>query len=707
MKVRRILRSYFQLLPQTLTVTPILLVAFYACLVCEPTWAADSTVSAAHIATANSARESTSSDKANKAAAPTVLPGVGQPRVPKRQPTANLKAAEQILQSQELVFIENKGQFDKRVKFLVRGNAANLWLTNDGIVFDFQQPLAKGGPAAAAEKSTAINSPLSDRTRVGRSPKPESSPMERLVFKQKLVGTNSNPTIEAHDMQPGIYNYFLGSHPEEWATHVTSYKEVVYRDVWKGVDLKLFANGTNLEEEFIVHAGANPRSVQLAYEGIDSLSLADDGSLQVATAFGNILETPPHVYREVSGQPVAVSGSFRLGPQNSYSFDISKSNEQADLIIDPIIITSKTAAGEISKISAGKHPSSGSPPLFSTYLGGNSGESCGYDCGPTEQATGIAVDTAGNTYVAGVTNSTDFPTTQGAYEPYYNGSCSFVSEFAPLGKPLVYSTYICQQTAIAAIAVNAAGNAYVTGNSGGLAVTPNAFQSYIYGIFLTELSAAGDSLLYSTGYGAYGSARAIALDSSGRAYITGSRAVVPTTPNAYQDSPSGSYPSFLAVFDPSQSGQASFVYGSYLSSGSVIDDAYGIAVDSFNMAYVGGATTSPDFPVTPGALQTTYAGNTDAFLTKFNPYATDGPSSVLYSTYLGAADTDVAYCVSVDANGNAFIAGLTGSHHFPTTSGALVPNWGDFRTFRVLYQRLTQRETSWYFRLTGPGPRQA
>ncbi len=180
--------------------------------------------------------------------------------------------------------------------------------------------------------------------------------MERLVFKQKLVGPNPNPTIEARDPQPGIYNYFPTSDPDTWRTHVLAYKEVVYRDIWKGIDLKLFANGPNLEEEFVVHPGADASAVRLAYEGVQGLTVGDDGSLKVATAFGDIVETSPRIYQEIAGNTVPLSGSFKVGAQNSYTFEVAKRDEQADLIIDPTVIYSKPGHS--------KKTDQGAPSLF-------------------------------------------------------------------------------------------------------------------------------------------------------------------------------------------------------------------------------------------------------------------------------------------------------------------------------------------------------
>ena len=587
-------------------------------------------------------------------------------------PVAATKAApnpQELLRkvnSDHPIFIENRGQFDSRAKYQVVGPGGTLWLTPDGIVFDFVRPKKGTQPVASGPGPQ-------------RGPDSKLPKMERVVFKQKFVAANPNTTLEAHDPLPGIYNYFIGKDPNKWRTHVKGYVEVLYRDVWTGVDLRLSANGANLEEEFIVHPDANASAIQVAYEGVQGVALASDGSLKVTTAFGDINESSPHLYQEIAGKPVPLSGSFKVGAQNSYSFEVSKYNQQADLVIDPTIIYSSPRTGKRSQDQGSL--------LYSTYLGGSAGILCCTQV--TEYANGIAVDGAGSAYVVGSTTSNDFPVTQGAYQTHNNYQCGFVTKFTPLGDQQQYSTYLCGQNSggaiIYGIAVDSAGEAYVTGFGGAnFPTTPNAFQKDVDWAFATALSAAGDALVYSSGFG-YGSVgNSVAVDSSGRAYfagyVTGS---IPTTPNAFQSTFPGYQAAFIGVLDPSQSGQASLVYGSYLG-GSRAATAQGVAVDAYNMAYLTGYTESQDFPVTPGAFQTSYAGGgQDAFVTKFNPHASSGPASVLYSTYLGGGGHDYGYAVAVDNLGNATVTGLTGSGHgyelpgFPTTPGALQPNWDD------------------------------
>ena len=618
----------------------------------------------------------------------------GQPSP--QAPAPRLADANQMLQRQGPIFIENRGQFDRRVKFLVTGNGANLWLTNEGIVFDFQRPASKQSANAAEEKAASLKRLSPGHEPIDPRQKSDQPPMERLVFKQKLVNPNPNPTIEARDPQPGIYNYFPTSDPDTWRTHVLAYKEVVYHDIWKGIDLKLFANGPNLEEEFIVHPGADASAVRLAYEGIEGLSVADDGSLKVATAFGDIVETSPRIYQEIAGNTVPLSGSFKVGAQNSYAFEVAKRDEKADLIIDPTVVFSKPRDS--------RRAPSGNPPLYSSFLGGSQ-----YDIG-----NAIAVDNAGNAYITGQTNSTDFPT-MGAYQG--SGTGVFITKVNALGSaPLVYSTYLGQAARGFGIAVDSSGSAYVVGGytNPNFPTTANAYDQAPCGAFgqggsafFTKLSPAGDALIYSTCLGQGAIAYAVAVDAAGNAYLTGAIALtygsLPTTAGAYQpsDDPNTQAPAFLSVINPSASGAPSLVYSTYFGGshsahggGPPTDQGNGIAVDSFGMAYLTGFTTSSDFPVTGGAYLTTYPGNNNctggaltavpcpsAFIAKFNPQAS-GVSSLLYSTYLGGVNTTIGQGIAVDSLGNAYVGGHTGydslwgwcgatcTPAFPTTQGA-------------------------------------
>jgi Beta-propeller repeat len=318
--------------------------------------------------------------------------------------------------------------------------------------------------------------------------------------------------------------------------------------------------------------------------------------------------------------------------------------------------------------------------LYSTYLG-----SALFD-----EGVSIAVDQLGNAYVAGSTDSPDFPTTAGAVDPSFNGFYdAFVTKLDATGATLLYSTYLggSSYEAISGIAVDPVGNAYVTGttNSADFPTTSGAFDTSYNGsddVFVTKLDATGASFLYSTYLGGSESETVlniagIAVDPVGNAYVTGSTnsADFPTTPGAFDTSYNGSGDVFVTKLDATG---ANLLYSTYLGGGG-IDRGTDIAVDPLGNAYVTGSTDSPEFPTTPGALDPSYNGGYgDAFVAKL-----DASGTLLYCTYLGGGDVDRGTDIAVDHVGNAYVTGSTDSPDFPTTPGAVDPSFNGQKAFVV------------------------
>ena len=230
------------------------------------------------------------------------------------------------------------------------------------------------------------------------------------------------------------------------------------------------------------------------------------------------------------------------------------------------------------------------------------------------------------------------------------------------------------------IAVDGSGNAYVTGQtqSSNFPTTTGAYQTSLGGgdcnAFMTELNASGTALVYSTYLGGnsedYGTG--IAVDGSGNAYVTGytTSSNFPTTTGAYQTSFGGGDGNAF-VTKLNASGTA-LVYSTYLG-GNSSDVGYGIAVDGSGNAYVTGVTGSSNFPTTTGAYQTSLGGGYgNAFVTKLNASGT----ALVYSTYLGGNTSDYGYGIAVDGSGNAYVTGVTASSNFPTTTGAYQTSLG-------------------------------
>ena len=523
-----------------------------------------------------------------------------------------------------LNFELNQGQTHERVKFLARSEGYVLFLT-------------------ATEAVMALDNPAAHRKgkddRDFDSSEPKEKPPRALV-RMKLKGANPTPQIEGIDQLTATSNYFAGSDPTAWHTDIPNYARVRYAQVYPGIDMVYYGNQRRLEYDFIVAPGSNPENIEISFGGIQDFEISRMGELVLHTQHGDIRQSKPVAFQEVNGVKEEVAASYIPLGTGRVGFQLGAYDPTRQLIIDPVLV-------------------------YSTYLGGS-----GFD-----QGYAIAVDAQGNAFVTGQTAAIDFPTTPGAFQTNYGGGDAFVAKLNPSGSALVYSTYI-NGAGGNGIAVDSSGNAYITGDAGPLnfPTTAGAFQTSPmgYDTFVTKLNPAGSALVYSARFGGnlddFG--RGIALDGTGNAYITGwtvCRSTICTFPtiNAFQPNfAGGNNDAFVTKINSSGS---SLIYSTYLGGGKIIngteDWGEAIAVDSFGSAYVTGYTYSPDFPVTAGAFDTTRAG-LDAFVTKFTP---DG-ASLVYSTFLGGAGREQGQGIAVDANGNAYVTGITESFDSPFTS---------------------------------------
>jgi hypothetical protein len=307
--------------------------------------------------------------------------------------------------------------------------------------------------------------------------------------------------------------------------------------------------------------------------------------------------------------------------------------------------------------------SAGNRLIYSTYLGGSG----------VEIANGIAVDSYGQAYVGGSTTSTNFQIVGGVYSANQGGQDGFVVKLTAAGTAIVYSTYLggAATDNIAAIAVNGAGNAIVTGSTTSVNFpVSNAAQSTTGGnqdAFVTELLPGGNGFTFSTylggssGYaGLPEQAQAIAVDASGNIYVAGTTSSTnfPVTSSALQPIyAGGNQDGFITQYTPA----GAVNYSSFLG-GSSLDSIYAIAVDGFGYVTVAGQTSSANFPATRGA-QTTLKGAYDAFVTKFSFSGT--VCTMVNSTYLGGTGSDTAAGVALNKTGDALVVGFTGSYDFP------------------------------------------
>ncbi len=528
-------------------------------------------------------------------------------------------------------FIENAGQTDPRVRFYAQGSGYVFYLSAREAVFQF---------AARSSTSAASLMPVAERSQTAGA-----------VLRLRFVDGNPDVIVTGEERASGEVNYLRGDDSSRWQRGLSQYRQVVYSNLWPGIDLKLREESGTLKYEFRVRPGARVSDIGLAYEGAQSLTLDAEGGLLIGSSMGVLKDSAPIAYQEDSGQRAPVESRYQL-KGSGYGFSVDRYDPNRELIIDPGLD-------------------------YSTFLGGTS----------HEFGTGIAVDTVGNAYVVGVTQSPNFPTTAGAFDR--TGSASndldvFVTKINATGTALIFSTFLGGSNFEwgRGIALDAANNVYITGQtkSSNFPTTGGAFDRTFnvdtcprcgidqYDAFVTKLNAAGSSLVYSTYLGGFDldDGMAIAVDSAGSAYIAGETGSsnFPTTTGAISRVRSGAFDAFITKLNPAGS---ALVYSTYLG-GSEVDFGQAIALssDGANNAYVVGATRSPNFPTTVGAFDTTANGEFDIFVARLNPSGT----ALVYSTLLGGSDMDGASGLAVDAQGNAYIGGGTPSSDFPVTPGA-------------------------------------
>jgi hypothetical protein len=507
-----------------------------------------------------------------------------------------------------LSFEQNQGQVDEQVKFLSRGNGYTLFLTATDAVLSLTAP-----------------SPTRDDRVADSVARPEPPRVASAVLRMKLIGANPAPEADGLEELAGKINYFMGSDPAGWRTNVATYARVRYADVYPGIDLIYYGNQRELEYDWIVQPGAEPGTIGFAFDGAERTEFASNGDLVLTTAGGDVRLRKPLIYQESGGVRREIAGEFTPRIGGEIGFTVADYDRARPLVIDPVL-------------------------SYSTYLGGYG----------RDEGLGIAVDSSGNAYVTGWTESINFPATSPGQPfggPYYD---FFVTKFDPAGSPM-YSTYQGGSDVETgrAIAVDSSGNAYVTGSTLSTDFpTLNARQSAHggwYDAFVAKFDSAG-RLVYSTYFGgaSLDDGNGIAVSSAGNAYIVGRTSG--NIPMVGGDSAGFGLRfsrAFIAKFEPSGSALA---YSTYFGGDDADTVGTGIAVDSAGYAYITGGTSSSELP---GIGQR--RGPTDAFMAAFNP-----SGNRVYSTYHGGTGTDHGAGIALDAWGNVYVTGRTDSTDFPT-----------------------------------------
>ncbi|MBI3696685.1 MAG: SBBP repeat-containing protein [Acidobacteria bacterium] len=477
------------------------------------------------------------------------------------------------------------------------------------------------------------------------------------VLRMRLLDASDASRLEPFEPLPGRIHYLLGNDPARWITDVPTYARVRWANIYPGIDVVYYGRRSGLEHDFVIAPGADPSRIRMAFDGADQLRLTPEGDLVLQAGRQEVLWRKPAVYQPAWGGRRTIEGRYRLGAGGQVGFDIPAWDRGRPLVIDPVV-------------------------TYATYAGRRGDEA----------AFHLAVDSSGNTYLAGFTTSPDYPRTPGTYSsgsPFGPGNV-VVTKMNAAGTAIVYSTHLggSQQDAAFGIAVDAAGNVYITGStsSADFPVTEGAIQTRYGGpsgdppgfgdCFVAKLNAAGNALVYSTYLGGSGpdGCRGLAVDAAGNAYVTGATSgSFPTTANAFQRAYRGTGDSGDAFVAKLNAAGSALLYSTYFG-GRGPDWGLALALDAAGNAYVTGLTRSSDLPVTPAAFQRTFGGAGgqpdiafgDAFVLKLNPEGT----APVYCTYLGGRQDDAGLGIAVDSQGNAYVTGNTLSSNFPVTPQA-------------------------------------
>jgi len=523
-------------------------------------------------------------------------------------------------------------------------------------------------------------------------------------------GGGAGRSIEQAGEQPlsSVTHYYSGNEPGKWRPGIPHYREVRARNVYPGIDMLWHAQGPDLEYEFTVEAGADPRQILMQFRGANRVWIDRAGNLVAEAGGGQLCHRRPVAWQEIAGRRVPVRASFRLQAATA-GFHLGPYDRRLKLWIDPVLTYASylggagyDAAYAIAVDGSGQMYVTGtsssvsfssqntgllaSRDAFVTKFGANGAivYTTIFSSSADDSGQAIAVDSTGNVYVAGTTEGADFPVTPGAWQTVSGGGeDGFAAKLDSNGN-LVYASYIggAGNEVATGMAIDNCGNAYISGytSSVGFPTTPGAPQLTYgggpYDAFLVKLNAAGGSAVYATLLGGSGNdqAQSVALDPAGNVCIAGyTDSTDLAVQSPLQANPGGEGDAMIACLNAAGT---AWLTVSYLG-GSGVDQASALAIDGAGSLYVAGATFSEDFPTTPGAFQTSPAGSYDAFAVKLGPLG----SSLVYATLLGGSGSDASTSLALASAGDIWVAGYTASFDFPVVGAWQSSNHGSFDGF--------------------------
>ncbi|MBP7477323.1 MAG: SBBP repeat-containing protein, partial [Chitinophagales bacterium] len=513
--------------------------------------------------------------------------------------------------AQSIRFIQNKKQWSPEVKFLSQINGQQIWFTDKGI------------------RTSAYK--IIDKSPTGNDFKEPNPSLEMIdssfaighVWDMIFVNQEPKARFEGASKLKEYHNYFLGNDSSKWSSNVALYSQLWYRNVYKGIDVKYYANEQGeMEYDFVIAPNADYHKIKLNYRGLEGLRISASGDLFLKTKLiGELLVSKPIAYQIVNNQKVPVPVKYAL-EGNNISFKIlGNYNPNIELVIDPTL-------------------------RYSTFLCNSFSNNWNY-------TSGIDVNAVGEAVVTGTTYNPNFPVTTGAFQTTLSGSYdAFILQLNALGTNVNFSTFLggtLQDYSRGALYDNAY-NIVLTGQTystnfpilGGL----SSSLAGNYDVYISKLNSTGTALIFSSYFGGANQdyPSGLALDNLNDIYLCGSTYSTnfPITGGVIKTSITGTntFDCFVAKINNTCT---SLLYSSYLG-GSNWDYAACLRIDKNKNAYICGYTASSDYPVTTGAYDVTYSASYDGFITKINTTAT----TIIFSTFLGGSSVDFMNSLALD-----------------------------------------------------------
>jgi hypothetical protein len=519
----------------------------------------------------------------------------------------------------QLIDVEGRARPDVFFTCVARG--ARLFFRRDGISYVFARSVATPGQMAV---------PLGISAPPVKMPTHGTTQLYRVDM--KFVNARTDVVPAGLRMRTDKENFYL-AHCPEGVTGVPAFEGLIYRNAWPGIDVSFTIHDGRLKSEFIVHAGGNPRLIGMSYMGATDIVHERDGTLSVTTPLGSLVEHAPVSYQY--GRAIATKYSVE---NSAVSFALDDYDTGSDLIIDP----------------------------WSTYYGGSL----------WDEPYSIRTDASGNVYMSGIMESTNFPMTTGAFQTASAGGYDcFLVKFNTSGQRLWATYYGGSSTeSLPFHTLDAGGNICMASSTAStdFPVTQGAFQFTSAGsadLGIVKFTNAGIRLWATYCGGTWDDfPMGVAADAAGDFYFTGQvySTNFPVTAGAFQTTKRGGtydYDLFILKMGANGARHWATYYG---GSSSDWAEYSGITADAAGNTYVTGVTYSNDFPVTPGAFQTTFGGREDAYLVKFGPTGTR-----IWATYYGGSGEERSYSPHVDVTGAVYFVGYTTSSNFPVSAGAL------------------------------------